>query len=146
VIEVVANDETLYRRVQFGRDHYTVEQGVVRISSQAFSDSEFKPSVDRAILRDNNPRNAMKAATDGILTLVASDVRSIPLQRFNPDVEYLVDVLPDAIENDPELPDNPAHAKICTTPPCEKNVFRRLKEALAQLASGKWSVKPPDVP
>ena len=52
---------------------------------------------------------------------------------------------PAPIFNDPNLPDNPAHAEICTKPKCPKKVFQTLIERLALLANGKWVIEPPSI-
>ncbi len=53
---VVESDEVLYRRVPAGRN-YKVPQsdGTFRLSSMAFSDPFYRPSVNRAELCDNDP-------------------------------------------------------------------------------------------
>lgn len=59
------------------------------------------------------------------------------IQAFAVDVEHV------PIINDPELPDNPAHAEIHTHPECpNKTVFRKLCEKLAQLAGERpWEIE-----
>src|SRR5438874_1795819 len=145
----IADDEILYRRVLDGRDHYTVQNdGTIRVSSQAFYESGFRPSVDRAKLRDNDPKKTLGTFSGGVASLVTHDVRSVApivqndekghfVQLCRVNVEYM------PILNDPVEPDNDAHAEIYTNPPCNKRVFRKLIEKLALLANARpWEIKP----
>ncbi len=53
----VTDDETLYRRVPCIEGLYVIQaDGSVKVSSAAFSDRSFRPSVDRAELCHNDPR------------------------------------------------------------------------------------------
>lgn len=115
--------------------------GTVRITSQAFSDRRYRPSVDRAKLRNYSPRLCLLAESDGVVSVITHAVRTIdtvvqndkhgkPMQIFEIDVEAV------PIVNDSALPDNPAHAEIYMKPECsDKRVFRKLCERLAQFAS-----------
>jgi hypothetical protein len=126
----IADEELLYRRVL--RDHLVREDGALRISSQAFADRSMQPSVDRAELCDHDPRWTQQEPTNGVLSLLAADVRGTLPQRDERGREtgvYAIDVKPDP------LPDNPAHALIYAEPPfATRSVFRRLLERLAQMA------------
>ncbi|MHB8645308.1 MAG: hypothetical protein ACYDAR_05925 [Thermomicrobiales bacterium] len=147
--DLVADTEILYRRVQYGRGHYIVNtDGTVTISPEAFADRERMPSVDRAEIRLNNPALTQIGATDGVLTLITLGVRRIGLSGTNPPVTYRIDVIPDPIMDDPDIPDNDAHAKIRATPAPGNSTFKKLKHALAHLAESStnmWALKPPDV-
>lgn len=142
----VADDETLYRRVPRHEGNFKLENGAYRISSAAFSDRRFQPSVDRAALRGNDPRNSQSNSTDCVVSLLASDVRYKTVGADWPLRQTLtcqVDVTPDPITNQPNLPDNLAHALIRAVPDLkldEKALFRRLTKSLARLA--KWEIKP----
>lgn len=135
----VADEEVLYRRVpnhpiNFG----PVVDGVRRVSSAAFGDRGLQPSVDRAWLRDNKPENSQLSPTDCIASLVAFDVRT------KTNSSRTIDVRPDPIKNDPELPDNPTHALITAEPAFTSNntEFKKFKRALARLS--RWEIAPSD--
>lgn len=148
----VNDNETLYRRVPYGKNLYVVQSdSSIRFSSQAFSDPRYRPSVDRAELCHHNPTHTQLKPSDGVISLVTHDVRSIEgivqndqngnaLQSFDVDVEHV------PVVNDPVLPDNDAHAEIYTIPVCpNKNIFRKLSEKLALLASKRqWEIEPCD--
>jgi len=130
----ITDDEILYRRIPHDKSFLVVQDGKTRVSSQAFSDRAFRPSVDRAMLREHDPKQTQQSPSDAIVSLVTKDVRSIDTiarqaQSFQVDVEHvpIINVLLGL--------DNLAHAEIYTKPECDKNVFRKLKERLAQLAN-----------
>ncbi len=145
----VTDDETLYRRVPCIEGLYMIRaDGSVKVSSAAFSDRYFRPSVDHAELRHNDPRNTQRELSDGVVSVVTRDVRSIDtvaqndtdgrlIQSFRVDVEHV------PILNHPTLPDNAAHSEISTNPICpNKSVFRKLLERLAQLANERpWEIE-----
>ena len=146
----VADEENLYRRVPHGMNLYVIQtDGKVKISSQAFADRSFRPSVDRAELCDHDPRRTQHKLSDGVASVVTRDVRSIDTvvqndKHGNPNQTFSIDVEHVPILNDPMLPDDPAHAEIHTIPECpDKKVFRKLCERLAQLASERpWEIEP----
>ena len=145
-VTAVEDTEILYRRVPLGQGLYSVTQGgAIRISSQAFADRLFRPSVNRAMLCDFQPAATQARASDGVLSLVASDLRAIA------DVEQPAIPGPGQshlrvdVEHVP-LVENPAHAEIFTDPVCTKNAFRRLCERLARLAEARpWEITPQDI-
>ena len=146
----ITDDEILYRRVRSNYGLYeTQPNGRVLFNSQAFADPARRPSVDRAKLCKDGPKHTLGSYTDaGITSLITGDVRSInnleqqdrnEIRTFEVDVEYKPTI------NDPILPENIAHAEICTNPPCTKGIFRRLREQLALLANARqWEIEPPD--
>jgi hypothetical protein len=145
-VDVVAEDEVLYRRIPQSKDLYAKQaNGTIKVSSQAFSDRAYRPSVDRANLCDHNPRHTQLAPSDAVVSLVTHDVRSIDTierndQHGNPIQSFRVDV-----ESVP-MPENRAHAEICTLPECDQKTFRRLREALALLANQReWEIEPPEL-
>src|SRR5438128_11449008 len=73
----VADDEVLYRRVPHRPGHFVDENGHVRVTSQAFSDRRFRPSVDRAKRCGHDPSHTQAAPTDAVVSLVAWQVRGI---------------------------------------------------------------------
>jgi len=140
----VADDEILYRSIRAGRggEYYIDQDGILRFTSQAFNDKSREPSVDRAKMRNNNPTLSKKSPSDGIVSLVTSEIRAekVPVdhsQNNNP-TQYILDVIPK------RLPDNDSHAVIVPNPEYKNDkAYKRVKEKLAYLA-GKhgWTVTP----
>ncbi len=142
----ITDDEVLYRRVPNDTNFCKIIDGKIEVSSQAFSDRSLRPSVDRAKLCENDPRRTQRKPSDGVVSVATRDVRATsnlvqndkdgkPIQSFTVDVEHV------PIFNDPVEPNNPAHAEIYTIPMCDKKVFRKLIERLAQLARGRWEIE-----
>lgn len=146
----VGDAEVLYRRVPTGQNYYRLVGGVLRVSSQAFADRHRAPSVDRAVLCGHDPHWAQESADDGVVSVVASDVRAIDLPqrdlKGNVEFRYGIDVHPDPIAASAERRANPAHAEIRPSPEYRTDsVFKRLLEALARLAGDRpWDVRPVD--
>jgi len=142
---VVDDNEQLYRRVL--KEHYTVEGGVLRISSQAFSDRRWEPSVDRARLREFDPRRTQVSADSGVVSIVARDVRAITQvtrQQDNVTTVFMPDPIEDPISASQGVEANPAHAVIVTNPRIPNgSTFRKLLEALSYLANKTGWVLPP---
>lgn len=97
----VEDGEILYRRIQAGKK-YKVPQpdGTFRLSSMAFGDPAYRPSVNRAELCGNDPSKTQINPTDGVVSLIACDVRAIdrvvqhdrngePIFTHNIDVEHM---------------------------------------------------------
>lgn len=144
----VENDEILYRRVPPSGVHRVIA-GKLELSSTAFNDPSNQPSVDRAGLCGSNPSHTKMSPHDGVVMLVALEVRRIELARSEPNAKpanYRVDVMPDPVlpGNDRGLPSNLAHALIVADPTINSGSrFKKLKEALARLASnGGWLIEP----
>ena len=138
----VEDGEELYRRV---RDQTPAGQlcfqniaGRVVFSQAAFNDPQKRPSVDRAKLSGNNPHHARVSRDDGIVALQADAIRQIALNRHGQaQTMHSVNVIPNPVEG------NPAHAVIVTDPAATSGIFKRLKEALARLATeAGWRVEP----
>jgi hypothetical protein len=146
--DFVDNDEVLYRRIpsrlRFDQPLYILrEDGTIKISSMAFLSRDFRISVDRAKLHDNNPRETQENDDDGVVSLLAKDVRNIAgLIRKSDEgnnVQFKVEVEP------VPLSDNKAHAEIYAIPAFEydsRKIFRKLCERLAQLAEHHWEILP----
>ncbi len=140
LVDRVADDEVLYRRVPALREYFKVEGETTRISSQAFSDRQFRPSVDRAALLNDDPSRTQQDPTDAVVRLVAGEVRAIASveqrnEKGETTLRHVIDVEP------VPLPQNPAHAEIFAIPDfASKGVFRKLQESLARLAP--WEIPP----
>jgi hypothetical protein len=121
------------------------------LSSEAFNDRSWKPSVDRRNERPN-AEESKKAQSDGIAQLLAYEIRECNAVIQNPDapeqqqVAYKLDVKPDPIEegNPENLPANPAHALVeCAPALANKSRFKKVKEALCRLAERRdWVIQP----
>ena len=147
--DFVRNDEVLYRSVRgkYGEEYSYDNTGKLKISSEAFRDRERKPSVDRAALKGFNPALSKLSETDGIVSFIAVDVRTIGTVKTkiqNTDtIVHAVDVIYDP------TPENPAHSKIVVNPEFfgsknkQRNVFKLLQLALAELAEKNgWTLEP----
>ena len=136
----VADRELLYR-VVYDDDIWRDEVGAIIVGSEAFRDRYNRPSVDRAHLRDHNPRLSRDAfgIDRGVVGLYAHEVRAIsPLDDFDDKSKPIkgpqVDVEPKPID-EPGLVPNPAHAEVFGTPAIEKKaLFKRLRIRLSRIA------------
>ena len=152
-LSIVEDDEILYRSISLKRSQCKRDgNGDWRLSSQAFTDSSLKPSVDRACLCGNDPTRAQKSPEDGIASLLTLDVRNIKdfkqtvnskpmLDEHGQERMHAFDAIPDPITTHPE---NPAHALITSSPGYDgKSAFKRLIERLARMAEGRgWEILP----
>ncbi len=153
--DVVGDEELLYRRVPQGRGLYArTPDGPLAFSSQLFADREKRASVDRAKFCNADPAYTQFDPSDGVVSVVASDVRGVTnLVQYDasqrPVLTFRADVVPDPIppDNMEVIPPNPAHALILTDPfPPSKGVYRRLIESLAILATRRgWEIAPQEL-
>lgn len=129
----VSDEELLYRAVLNDvRFLPTDGQGERRVSGMAFNDTLRRPSVDRAVLCQNgaNETRDRFRPGSGVLSLETGAVRMITATHGATGQVYGVDVEP------VPLPENMAHAEIFGRPPFDTdNVFDRIKQALARIAS-----------
>ncbi len=146
----VSDEEELYRTVrgEQGADEYFYDEtGRLVIASKAFLDRQKEPSVDRAKLRNFDPEQSRISEENGIVTLIAREVRQIGEVKTNDNegrqVNHAVDVSADP------TPENEAHARIVVVPnffgsESKKNeAFRLLRKALARLATRSgWTLEP----
>lgn len=145
--DYIENDEDLYRRVPNDPNMFPIVDGKIRFSTTVFNSPDHKPSVDRAKLR-SSPSETKLTHTDGIISLLTSEVRAISIENRNVGASktYSVDVIPRPIPLAilEGLPENKAHAQIETDPDLASGSrFKKLKEALALMASRNgWTVKP----
>lgn len=122
-----------------------------KLSSTAFNDPHFCPSVDRALLRPD-PAHTQRTPDCGVAQLLTVEVRAIDsvdrtdLDRGQPPQTYRVDVIERPVEEDEArgISANPAHAQIESDPALSNaSRFKRLKEALSQLADSRdWLIEP----
>ena len=149
--DIIQDDEKLYRNVrgESEYDEYSYDHtGTLIIHSAAFRDRCKKPSVDRAKLKKFNPHCAKLNETNGIVSLITADVRSIGevKTKINGEdtVTHTVDVIYDPI---PE--ENCAHSQIVVNPEFfgstskRNKAFKLLQRALARRATERgWTLKP----
>ena len=147
ILTPVQNDEILYRSVrgEEGKEYTTQSNGKPDFNYEAFKATNRKPSVDRAILRDH-PSLSLLSDTDGIVSLIAGQVRGIKSVE-RPEGEeavYAVDVIY------APTTENPAHAEIILIPEYfgsrgkQRLAYRLLRIALALLATENgWTLPPP---
>jgi len=148
----VRDDELLYRSVRSESEveEYFFDRGKLIIRPAAFNDKRKKPSVDRAELREFDPSLSKLNETDGIVSLIAGDIRSIKeveTKAEDRSVVHAVDVIYDPNpESDPE---NYAHSQIIVAPEFfgtgskQKSTFKKLRVALATLATENgWTLEP----
>lgn len=135
--DVVDDQEQLYRSLKIGQQ-CVKENGKWRPTSLAFSDRYKKPSVDRAVLRGNNPANSKKSKTDGVVLLYASEARTTKLEG------YELDVISDPIINHETLAYNPAHALIVPNKEYASDKhYRKIIERLGKLVEKHgWLIEP----
>ena len=97
---------------------------------------------------------AKKGATDGLVKVVAFEVRTIQLEIFDNDKptgkNHVLDAVHRPIEpgNPDNDPPNPAHSQVEAVPVLNGSRFVKLKERLAQIATRHgWIVAPtPPIP
>lgn len=126
--DFIRNDEELSR--QYSYDSETK----VKINSKAFFDRNNEPSVDRSKFRGFKP-----ASSNGIVSLIAGEVRGIQIDN------HTVDVIYDPLPENPErsLPENRAHSLIIVSPKCDlskskrKQAFSTLRRSLVLLSTVK---------
>ena len=120
--DFVRYDEELYR-------HYSYDNKTkTKINSKAFLDPKYEPSVDRAKFKDFKPALSKRRDTDGIVSLLVSEVRGIQIDNHTVDVIY--DPHPEIPER--SLPENCAHSLIILTPKCHLSKNKR-KQAFSTL-------------
>jgi hypothetical protein len=129
----------LYRLVK--HVHTKLEDGEWKPSSSAFLGRDYRVSVYRAALCNDDPGSLPSEEPGYVCCLITHEVRAIDsVKRDNVEgtktEEYEV-----RVEAPPQEGNHRAHADIYSFPPApsktaQKNVFRLLREALADLA--RW--------
>ena len=112
------------------------------VKSEGFSTSDFRISVDRALLCGHDPTHTQGHGANCVCCFVTIDIRSIAAvfqndHEGNPSVRYDVDVEPVPLIH------NHAHAEIFGVPDIShEKVFRRLRHALRELCDWSEGVAP----
>ena len=142
--DTVADVELLYRRVPDRAENFPIDapSGIRRLSSTAFSDRYFHPSVDRADLCEHKPAHVQSDPTDGVVSLCVHQIRTIEAVRNDANgrevQRYIADVEPNPLNG------NKAHAEILVNPAISsetKTVFKKIIERLSRLAV-MWEIAP----
>lgn len=136
----IEDDELLYRRVL--PEHVDWKSHPPQPKSEAFSDRDFRISVDRAPLCGYDPTHTQDGQENSVCCLLSLDVRQID-EVYRGDgaggrsVEYNIDI--EAVP----LSDNNAHAEIFGLPHISNDkVFRRLRHALVRRISWEGGIDP----
>ena len=115
----------------------------VPVGNSAFSDSDQKPSVDWASLRDGGPQSTRFAPEPGVVIIGTGEIRGISTvipytTKGDPLPPHVVDIV-----HTPE-DQNYSHALIETAPHvASRGTFKRLKEALSRRATARGWAYPP---
>jgi len=148
LVDIVHNNEKLYRSVRADTDCVRFVGSLPQVSASAFNDRFQKPSVDRANLR-TSPKESRKSISDGVILLCTTKIRQIDTIQVSPNIDggpcHAFDVIHRPEEPNEDLPrGNCAHAQIEPSPQYEtKSRFKKLKEALAQIANVEgWAIQP----
>ena len=148
-ISFVDDEELLYRSIPYSKlkDYIQQTNDGIAISSQAFSDRGLKPSVDRAILNNNDPSKTQINPRDGVVSLLTSKIRKIDeVKKQSQNSENLTVYKIDVVHRPTTT--NFAHAQIEPSPEYEtKNIFKKLTHSLAFLATQRikeygWEIDP----
>jgi hypothetical protein len=149
LVTIVDDSEDLIRRIPADSNCYDSSDGTLRFSSTAFNDRDHMPSVDRRKLKASL-NDCKNHPTDGLLLLIANEVRAIKLpqtdQKGKPTSDtHKIDVMHRPIDADNAwgLPANEAHSQVESTPILSESRFKKLKEALARIAEKRgWLASP----
>jgi len=139
----VRDRELLYRNIKRVYWKKRKGNGGYYLSTQAFTDPQYRISVYRAALCGNDPSHAQEEGEDYVRGLYAEDVRAIDtvikFDNNEPRVHYRVDVAPA-----PRC-DDPSHAEIFTDPEITSaGVFKRLQARLVCVSRWEEGYIPSD--
>lgn len=144
--DAVGDDELLYRRVPDHPAFYAMDDGELRISRNAFQDAGRQPSVERAICLRHAPVTAMTRPDQGIVCILADEVRAlITTSRLDKQGRCVQLHRLDVVAA--PSPRSSAHAVIVARPPlASPSSFTRVRAQLAAIANKRgWLVMPPNV-
>ncbi len=147
--DFVEDEEELYRNVRgaLESEEYSYDDtGELLIQPGAFRDPGKQPSVDRAKFIGYSPSDALLHPSNGIVSLLAKDVRAIAdvvTTTKDTRVKHNVDVVYDPI------PKRPSHSVITVSPDFfdsntkQRKAFKSLQKALARVATRNgWTLQP----
>lgn len=135
----VEDEEKLYRGVKHDYWKRKKDGSGFYLSSQAFTDPDYRISVYRAALCGCNPKRAQKDETYYVCSLLTENVRGIGSVGKKQDTEIVkvhdIDVAPNPLEED----EDDSHAEIYAIQKISSpRIFQRLQEALAHPDLYKW--------
>lgn len=162
-LERVDDAEWLFCRVLPDRTppHFRREGSSLEVLAQAFSQppvasglysGQYRLSMDRAHLCGEDAQFTQRGGTSpiwqgiGVVRFRAGELRALP---------DIADVEPEPVRDDPELPDNLAHAAVCVRfdPSAKKSANRRpfdnVRNELAAMVNrdpSRWAVEPSSSP
>lgn len=144
--DTIENNEILYRRVKKhtanvhpnDRRYRRNRLGDLEVLPMAFYDKKNEPSVDRASIHNNDPSKTQGTVEDGVINLLAGDVRNMEIDY------HKIDIKPDSTD------ENPAHSRIIMIPnvnkvpsDMQKGLRQKFRENLALIANQLgWSIEP----
>ena len=137
----IEDNEKLYRRVPIHKEnthpnerkYYYDISGVLKVTPYAFLDRDRQPSIDRACNRNLDPTETQQYDTDGIILLIAGDIRNkVNIDSHDVCVEYK------------PVYGNIAHSLILLKPhPDTRNKREKFREDLADIANMRgWEMGP----
>lgn len=142
----IGNNETLYRRVKKhtpnvhpnDRRYRQNRLGNLEVLPMAFYDNKNEPSVDRACIHNNDPSKTQGTVEDGVIKLLAGDVRNMEIDN------HKIDIIPDPTD------ENLAHSRIIMIPnvnkvpsDMQKGLRQKFRENLALIANQLgWVIEP----
>lgn len=140
----VEDVEVVLRSVKDDPTHFVCDAAgrLLRLCHSAFNDPERQPSVDRASLQAGGAQAARRSPNDGVVSLVALDIRSAGVHTLNSKGKVIQEHGVDVRHN--PLTTNYSHALVVTDPAIASDgAFKRLKEALCLLAGPRGFAYPP---
>ena len=135
---IVSDNEKFYRAVDPSTAGCTITDGQLRVSANAFNDSNCQPSGDRSSLRAD-PADAKRRPADAIIQVITKEIRDIVYIRIAPNdktnvATYLPDVIHRPVCTIATRSENLAHCQIECLPEIKNTHFKKLKAVLARLA------------
>lgn len=145
---IVSDDEKFYRAVDLSKAEYTITDGQLRVSANAFNDRNCQPSGDRSSLRPD-PADTKRCPADAIIQVITKEVRDIANIRIAPnDDANVANYRPDVIHRPlcviATKSENLAHCQVECLPEIKNTHFKKLKEALARLAEAHGLIVQPE--
>jgi len=150
-INIIENDELLYRRVRKDRPgihpndrKYEYKSGILKVNPIAFRDEDNETSVDRARMNGNNPFMTQRHQDDGVIMLSVKDVKDIIVYNEKSNIKHGSDIV-----HDPQTDNFPHYLIVMKpvvekSPECARSQLRHgFRQRLADAAnSSGWALRP----
>lgn len=137
--------EIVYRSIRLDPDYFVKsEDGSVRLSTQAFLDPDYEPSVYRHTQCVNPPSSdpPRMNLSDIVVGLSVEAIKAENVSHGEETYELYVKPEPDEINYRSQ-----AHAVICSDRKMHRKAFDKLKQRLVRLAMDQgidaWAIAPP---